>query len=127
MNSNLIDELKLRNFRKKIVKVKVKITKFNLLLNKNLVTIKMNNHLINIQTVSISDCIKTLIIINSDRLIKTSHLVIRTLFIKLLNIHNLVKTIRTDNQSITQIIKIIKTIKIAMINNQFQIRNLTKV
>ena len=46
MNLNLTDELKLKSFRKK--RIKIKITEFNLLLNKNLVTIKMYNYLINI-------------------------------------------------------------------------------
>ena len=53
---------------------------------------------------------------NNDRFIKTSYFAIQTLFIKLFNIHNLVRIIRTDNQLIIQIIKIIK-IKIVMINN----------
>ena len=122
---NSIDELKLESFKKKWIKVK--ITKFNLLLNKNLATIRINNHLINIQTVNINDCIKTLIITSSDCFIKTNHLAIQILFIKLFNIYNFVKTIKADNQSITQIIKIIKTIKIIMINSQSQIRNLIKI
>ena len=127
MNLNSINELKLKNFKKKRIKIKIKITKFNLLLNKNLVTIKMNNYLINIQIVNINDRIKTLIITNSDRFIKMNHFVIQTLLIKLFNIHNFVKVIKVDNQSIIQIIKIIETIKVVMINSQFQIRDLIKV
>ena len=125
MNSNSTDELKLKSFKEKIIKVKIKITKFNLLLNKNLVTIKENNHLINIQIVNISDRIKALIITSSDRFIRTNHLTIRTLLIKLLNIHNLIRIIRAGNQPTIQIIKTIK-IKIVMINNQLKIRNLIK-
>ena len=48
MNLNSTNELKLKSFKKKRIKIKIKITEFNLLLNRNLITIKMNNYLINI-------------------------------------------------------------------------------
>ena len=114
MNSNSTDEIKLKSFKKKWIKIK--ITKFNLLLNKNLVTIKKNNHLINIQIININDRIKILTIMSNNRLIRTSHFIIKTLFIKLFNIRSHVRVIKADNQSTIQIIKIIK-IKVVIINN----------